>query len=685
MSKLTIDLVAGARPNFMKIAPLYRELAAHASVFTPRLVHTGQHYDNLLSDIFFSEFSLPAPDIHLGSGGSSPAEQTARIMHAYDQVLKDSPPGMTLVVGDVNSTIGCGLAAAHRGVPLVHLEAGLRSFDRTMPEEINRVLTDALADLLLTPSSDADLNLKREGIADERIRLVGNIMIDTLEHLLPRADTSDVLSRLGLEPQRYALVTLHRAGNVDDPGKLARLLAVLAELSQRMPVVLPAHPRLRKNIDTLPEDVRGCIAGAESFKLIDPLGYIDFLALEQNARLVLTDSGGVQEETTVLGVPCLTLRENTERPVTVTHGTNRVVGCRPDDISQAFEDTLALPMPGPKRPPLWDGHTAGRVVEELRILISPRERGMNHRREPAPKAFVIPSCHAHRSPDVRRELLLVAETGDWRTAPEAAEVAQTVRAYAGGPHVILCADIVGGLAALVAETGGGAAVLGGWIPHDVVGSFNGSVSEWPALLSGPDARSRMVYVPPVLPPQWLAPNVDEIIAWAEAHPDVTVAVDERWYEYEQDTVITGLSKAPNLVALRSLGPGFGLEGLDVGYLVTASGKFSALFEDAMHSALLPFVRRAAQAALLDQGYMREYTKTRLCTRLWLARELKALGHHVTELSGPILFVEGAIPAILTCHDCVSAVDDGWLWAVGTPEQVEDIAAGLRSEVVVDPA
>jgi UDP-N-acetylglucosamine 2-epimerase (non-hydrolysing) len=349
----------------MKVAPLYHALVKHGHSFEPRIIHTGQHYDAKLSDVFFADLDLPAPHVNLEVGSGPVAQQTGRVMEAYERHLGHSRPDVTLVVGDVNSTIGCGLAAVHARVPLVHLEAGLRSFDRTMPEEINRLLTDRIADLLLVPSEDAVANLRREGIPDEQIRFVGNIMIDALEAHLSRAEASTILADLNLEARGYGLVTLHRPSNVDAPDVLAGLLLTLAELAGRLPLLVSTHPRLRKNLQALDGRIRHRIENSRGLKFVDPLGYVDFLALELNSRVALTDSGGVQEETTVLGIPCLTLRETTERPITVHEGTNRLVGRDPDQIKAAFAEILALPMPVPCRPVHWDGHTAGRVVTEL--------------------------------------------------------------------------------------------------------------------------------------------------------------------------------------------------------------------------------------------------------------------------------------------------------------------------------
>lgn len=355
--------VVGARPNFMKVSPLVTALARRG---TPqRLVHTGQHFDERMSGIFFEELALPRPDADLGVGSGPHGEQTARVMIALERFLSELRPRPALVVvpGDVNSTVAAALVAAKMGLPIAHLEAGLRSFDRTMPEEVNRVVTDHLSDLLLVPSPDAVANLRREGIDGDRVSLVGNLMIDTLHAQLPRARELGVPLALGLEPGRYALVTLHRPSNVDEPATLARLLAALARIQRELPVVFPVHPRTRARL-ALP-----ALADlAAPLRLVEPLGYLEFLSLSSAARLILTDSGGLQEEATALGVPCLTLRENTERPVTVTEGTNEVVGTDPERIVRAALAALHEPR-APRCPPLWDGKAGERAADAaLRFL-----------------------------------------------------------------------------------------------------------------------------------------------------------------------------------------------------------------------------------------------------------------------------------------------------------------------------
>lgn len=353
-----ILLVAGARPNFMKVAPLLEALRRSGRI-PAALVHTGQHYDASMSEVFFHELGLPAPDVHLGVGSDSHARQTARIMTAFEAVVLERCPRAVLVVGDVNSTVACALVCAKLGVTVVHVEAGLRSGDRSMPEEINRLVTDQLSDLLFTPSEDALPNLLREGIDEKKIHFVGNVMIDTLLRHLPLADNSTVLKRLGLESKKYAALTLHRPANVDNEKALFALLSAIGQLPAELPVVFPVHPRTRERLggtaSSLPANLR----------LLDPLGYLDFLKLLKDARLVLTDSGGIQEETTVLGVPCLTLRANTERPVTVTEGTNILVGSDTGLMLEECRKILAGHGKLGRIPRLWDGHAAERIATVL--------------------------------------------------------------------------------------------------------------------------------------------------------------------------------------------------------------------------------------------------------------------------------------------------------------------------------
>ena len=360
---LKVINVVGARPNFMKVAPIVEAMKRREREFTPLLVHTGQHYDAAMSDAFFHDLDLPQPDVYLGVGSTSHAVQTAAIMERFEPVVLREQPDWVLVVGDVNSTLACALVCVKIGVRVAHVEAGLRSRDRTMPEEINRLLTDQIADLLLTPSADADENLRAEGIPPERIRMVGNVMIDSLYKQLERSRQSRVKDDLGLTDQSYGALTLHRPANVDDPAIFGKILDALETISERLPIVFPVHPRTRKTIAELGLDAR--VERIKGLRLIDPLGYLDFLSLYSSARLVLTDSGGIQEETTVLGIPCLTLRENTERPITVTMGTNTVVGSDPATITQAAFAALNETSKKTVSIPLWDGHTAERILASL--------------------------------------------------------------------------------------------------------------------------------------------------------------------------------------------------------------------------------------------------------------------------------------------------------------------------------
>ena len=356
--------VVGARPNFMKVAPLVDAMKRREREFTPLVVHTGQHYDAMMSDAFFQDLGLPEPDIFLSVGSASHAAQTAAVMQRFEPVVLEEKPDWVLVVGDVNSTLACALVCVKLGVKVAHVEAGLRSRDRTMPEEINRLLTDQISDLLLTPSEDADANLRAEGIPDERIRFVGNIMIDSLNKQLERAKQSNVRQQLGVADQDYAVLTLHRPSNVDDRDTLKRILGALEEIGRRVPIIFPVHPRTRKMMTEL--GLARQMEADRGLRLIEPLGYLDFLRLYSGARLVLTDSGGIQEETTVLGIPCLTLRENTERPITVEMGTNTIVGTDPQKITTAAFAALADNGSRNHRvPPLWDGHTADRILDEL--------------------------------------------------------------------------------------------------------------------------------------------------------------------------------------------------------------------------------------------------------------------------------------------------------------------------------
>jgi UDP-N-acetylglucosamine 2-epimerase (non-hydrolysing) len=348
--------VVGARPNFMKVAPILAQLRSRAGV-AQVLVHTGQHYDVKMSDVFFRDLGMPEPDVHLGVGSGTHAQQTAKVMVEIEPVLVREKPDVVVVAGDVNSTLAVALVASKLGLKIAHVEAGLRSRDWSMPEEINRVLTDRLSDLLFTPSRDGDENLAAEGIAKERVHFVGNVMIDSLRAALPRARESRIHEKLELSPGKYALATLHRPANVDEPAALARVLSALADVAALLPVVFPVHPRTRARMESF---------SAPGLKVVEPLGYLDFLALTADARLVMTDSGGIQEETTALGVPCLTLRENTERPVTITEGTNQLVGTDPARIVPAARETLQGGARKGRMPELWDGRAAERIA---RILV----------------------------------------------------------------------------------------------------------------------------------------------------------------------------------------------------------------------------------------------------------------------------------------------------------------------------
>lgn len=356
--------IVGARPNFMKIAPIYAEMKRRESEFLPMIVHTGQHYDAAMSDSFFVDLGMPKPDVHLNVGSASHAVQTAKIMIEFEPIVLREKPDWVLVVGDVNSTIACALVCAKLGIKVAHVEAGLRSYDRSMPEEINRILTDSISDLLLTPSPDGNENLKKEGIADEKVKLVGNVMIDSLLRNLKIAESSKVRENLGLDNQEYAVMTLHRPSNVDDKETFSGLLEALLEISAKLPIIFPAHPRTRGKIEEFGFAEK---VGKSNIKLIEPLGYLDFMRLYSGAKLVLTDSGGLQEETTALGIPCLTLRENTERPITIEMGTNILVGTNPEKIKQTAFEVLADESftKNAKIPPLWDGKTAERICNEL--------------------------------------------------------------------------------------------------------------------------------------------------------------------------------------------------------------------------------------------------------------------------------------------------------------------------------
>jgi len=360
--RLKILNIVGARPNLPKIAPLMREMQRHPEI-DPILVHTGQHYDEKLSDIFFRQMGIPAPHVNLEVGSGSHASQTAEILKRVEPVLLERRPDLVLVVGDVNSTIAVSLAAIKLGIPVAHVEAGLRSFDRTMPEEINRVLTDAIADYLFVTEEDAITQLLKEGRPREAIHFVGNVMIDSLRHFLPVAQQSAIGADLGLKNgagwKRFGVLTLHRPSNVDSTEKLTQLLGAIDAVAAKVPIIFPVHPRTQQHL------TQSGIKHHPQLRLIPPVGYLDFLCLLSKSTLVLTDSGGIQEETTALGVPCLTLRENTERPITITEGTNVLVGTDPAKIVAAARDALAGKGKAGRIPPLWDGHAAERIVDIL--------------------------------------------------------------------------------------------------------------------------------------------------------------------------------------------------------------------------------------------------------------------------------------------------------------------------------
>jgi len=357
---LKIAAVVGARPNFVKIAPIIRELDTRPSMSTT-LIHTGQHYDGPMSDSFFANLELPSPTVNLHVQAPSAVAQIAEIMLRLEPVLASDRPDLVLVVGDVNSTLAGALTANKLGIRLAHVEAGLRSFDRTMPEEINRVLTDSMSDLLFTTEPAANENLAREGIPSDRIHFVGNVMIDTLFRYRERARASSALQTLAVKARDYSLLTLHRPSNVDSEDALRPLLAAVARIQAEAPVVFPVHPRTRRHLERL----NGHMPAMANLRLVDPLPYLDFVQLMANARCVLTDSGGIQEETTALGVPCLTLRLNTERPITVSRGTNRVVGVEPDAIYAHWRRVVDGQWPSGELPELWDGKAAPRIVDIL--------------------------------------------------------------------------------------------------------------------------------------------------------------------------------------------------------------------------------------------------------------------------------------------------------------------------------
>jgi len=361
LSKRILNVV-GARPNFMKIAPIHR-LMLNSEKFQPRLVHTGQHYDAAMSKVFFDELGLPEPDAYLGVGSGSHAYQTAEVMKALEKIMLEERPDLVLVVGDVNSTLAASIVAAKLCIPIAHIEAGLRSGDRTMPEEINRILTDSIADFLFITEKSGVENLKREGIPGEKVFMVGNVMIDSLVMHLKKAQASIILEQLGVGERGYSLATIHRPANVDNPENLQKILTAFHEIQKSIKIIFPIHPRTRKMIQTF--GFQNQVDQMQNLKLIDPVGYFDFVKLMEKSRFVLTDSGGIQEETTFLKIPCLTLRENTERPVTIEIGSNMLVGMNPAIIIQQGQQIIAGKWKNSQIPELWDGHAAERIIQIL--------------------------------------------------------------------------------------------------------------------------------------------------------------------------------------------------------------------------------------------------------------------------------------------------------------------------------
>lgn len=359
-----IHLVVGARPNFMKMAPLYREFSKYPDEFEVKLIHTGQHYDQRMSDFFFNDLKLPQPDVYLKVGSGSHGVQTAKIMERYEAVLLEDKPDIVFVAGDVNSTAACAIDAVKLHIPVAHLEAGLRSFDRHMPEEINRIITDSISTWLLTPSPDADENLIKEGTNQVKIHLVGNIMIDSLKQFKNKADQSDILKQIGVCRNEYCLVTLHRPRNVDNYDGLKTILDAFAAIASHIKLVFPIHPRTRKQLKAL--GLQKLVEQMQNLILIEPAGYYDFIKLQMDAKFILTDSGGIQEESTWFGIPCLTLRPNTERPITITQGTNQLITLDTVSIIKAAVNILNGNTKKGVIPDLWDGNTAARIVDIFR-------------------------------------------------------------------------------------------------------------------------------------------------------------------------------------------------------------------------------------------------------------------------------------------------------------------------------
>ena len=359
-----VHLIVGARPNFMKMAPLYKEFKKYPDEFEVKLIHTGQHYDEKMSKFFFDDLEMPKPDEYLSVGSGSHGVQTAKIMQRYEAVLLSDLPDLVIVAGDVNSTVACAIDAVKLHIPVAHLEAGLRSFDRNMPEEINRILTDSISDYLLTPSLDGNLHLKNEGIAEEKIFFVGNIMIDSLMNYRDKAKKSQIMKTLNVTENNFALITLHRPSNVDSVEGFRTILEAFKKIGEEIDLVFPIHPRSKKNIEKF--GLNELLEKNNNLKLIEPIGYYDFMNLQMNAKFILTDSGGIQEESTFFGIPCLTLRPNTERPITITEGTNQLVKLETEDIVQKAKSILNGEHKEGKIPEFWDGKTAERIVEIFR-------------------------------------------------------------------------------------------------------------------------------------------------------------------------------------------------------------------------------------------------------------------------------------------------------------------------------
>lgn len=361
-----ILLIAGARPNFIKLAPLYDALRARPESYTPVVVHTGQHYDQEMSDVFIRQLEIPEPDINLGIGSGTHGFQTGKVMIEIEKVMMDREPDMVVVFGDVNSTLAAAIASVKLGISVAHVEAGLRSCDWSMPEEINRIVADRVSELLLTTCESANINLLREGVSEDAVHFVGNVMIDSLVKYLPKADKLDVLSECDVEKGQYVLVTMHRPGNVDDGEQLSKMIEMLSGLAKIAPVIFPMHPRTRKRLLEFElSSGDNSVFEDPNLRVVKPLGYLEFLKLQKEAAVVVTDSGGVQEETTYLGVRCLTVRRNTERPVTITDGTNSLIGLRPEQIVREADKCLQNGFKSSRRPLLWDGKAAGRIVEVL--------------------------------------------------------------------------------------------------------------------------------------------------------------------------------------------------------------------------------------------------------------------------------------------------------------------------------